>query len=46
MPLYHINFHSSRDQGDLINEVGRRIEDALLHEMDKQLLTVKLPKTG
>ena len=34
-------------QGDRINEVGRRIEDALVHEMNKQPLTVKkLPKTG
>jgi hypothetical protein len=37
----------SRYQGDRINEVGRRIEDALVHEMNKQPLTVKkLPKTG
>ena len=35
----------SRYQGDRINEVGRRIEDALVHEMNKQPLTVKkLPK--
>jgi hypothetical protein len=37
----------SRYQGDRINEVGRRIEDALVHEMNKQPLVVKkLPKTG
>jgi hypothetical protein len=37
----------SRYQGDRINEVDRRIEDALVHEMNKQPLTVKkLPKTG
>lgn len=37
----------SRYQGDRINEVGRRIEDALVHEMNKQPFTVKkLPKTG
>jgi hypothetical protein len=37
----------SRYQADRINEVGRRIEDALVHEMNKQPLTVKkLPKTG
>ena len=37
----------SRYQGDRINEVGRRIEDALVHEMNKEPLTVKkLPKTG
>lgn len=37
----------SRYQGDRINEVGRRIEDALVHEMNKQPLTVKkMPKTG
>jgi hypothetical protein len=37
----------SRYQGDRINEVGKRIEDALVHEMDKQPLTVKrLPKSG
>jgi hypothetical protein len=37
----------SRYQGNRINEVGRRIEDALVHEMNKQPLTVKkLPKTG
>jgi hypothetical protein len=37
----------SRYQGDRINEVGRRIEDALVHEMNKQPLTVKkLAKTG
>ena len=37
----------SRYQGDRINEVGRRIEDVLVHEMHKQPLTVKkLPKTG
>ena len=36
----------SRYQGDRINEVGRRIEDALVHEMNKQPLTVKkMPKT-
>jgi hypothetical protein len=36
----------SRYQGDRINEVGRRIEDALVHEMNKQPFTVKkLPKT-
>ena len=30
-----------------MNEVGRRIEDALVHEMSKEPLTVKkLPKTG
>jgi hypothetical protein len=37
----------SRYQGDRINEVGRRVEDALVHEMNKQPLTVKkMPKTG
>ena len=37
----------SRYQGDRINEVGRRIEDALVHDMNKQPFTVKkLPKTG
>jgi hypothetical protein len=37
----------SRYQGDRINEVGKRIEDALVHELDKQPLTVKrLPKSG
>ena len=38
----------SRYQGDRVNEVGRRIEDALVHEMNNsQPLTVKkLPKTG
>ena len=37
----------SRYQGDRINEVGRRIENALVHEMNKQPFTVKkLPKTG
>jgi len=37
----------SRYQGDRINEVGRRIEHVLVHEMNKQPLTVKkLPKTG
>jgi hypothetical protein len=37
----------SRYQGDRINEVGKRIEDALVHEIDKQPLTVKrLPKSG
>ena len=37
----------SRYQGDRINEVGKRIEDALVHELDKQPLTVKrLPKAG
>jgi hypothetical protein len=36
-----------RYQGDRVNEVGRRIEDALVHEMNKQPLTVKkLTKTG
>ena len=36
----------SRYQGDRINEVGIRIEDALVDEMNKQPLTVKkLPKT-
>jgi hypothetical protein len=29
----------SRYQGDRINEVGKRIEDALVHELDKQPLT-------
>ena len=37
----------SRYQGDRINEVGRRIEDGLVHEMNKQPLAVKkLPRTG
>jgi len=31
----------SRYQGDRINEVGRRIEDALVHEMNKQPLIAK-----
>jgi hypothetical protein len=40
-------FTHSRYQGDRISEVGRRIEDALVHKMNKQPLTVKkLPKTG
>ena len=37
----------SRYRGGRINEVGRTIEDALVHEMNKQPLTVKkLPKSG
>ena len=37
----------SRYQGDRINEVGRRIEDGLVHEMNKQPLAVKkVPRTG
>ena len=37
----------SRYQGDRINEVGRRIENALVHEMNRHPFTVKkLPKTG
>ena len=31
----------SRDQGGRINEVGRTIEDAPVHETNKQPLTVK-----
>jgi hypothetical protein len=39
--------HFYRYQGDRINEVGKRIEDALVHELDKQPLIVKkLPKAG
>jgi hypothetical protein len=41
------NSTRSRYQGDRINEVGRRIEDALVHEMNKNPLIVKkLPKAG
>lgn len=37
----------SRYQGNRINEVGRRIEEGLVHEMSKQPLTVKrLGKSG
>jgi hypothetical protein len=42
-----MHFIRSRYQGDRINEVGKRIEDTLVHEMDKQPLTVKrLSKAG
>jgi hypothetical protein len=37
----------SRYHGDRVNEVGRRIEEVLVHEMNKQPLTVtKLVKPG
>ena len=37
----------SRYQGDRVNEVGRRIEEVLVHEMNKQPLTVtQLVKPG